>query len=161
MFEMNTILNLANSRQLARRGMKVTYESTLEGMQLFPIGKPIPLFIKGRCEGMATISRVSMDAYGTVIVFTLVPVDDKIARALERVYAMMGMHYGDANASRVDSDTDRTGMSAAARMMMGSDRSAREIARDTQEDYEDDDDDDPPGIWDLMRKANPDDPLFN
>lgn len=159
MFEINTVLSISNSRQTTRRGTKVIYESTLEGMQIFPIGKSIPLFIKGRCEGMANISKVKMDMYGTTITFTLIPLEDKLCRSLERVYAMMGLHYGDANASRVDSDTERTGMSAAARMMMGSDRSAREIARSAR--YDDDDEgDDPPGIWDMMRAANPDDPLF-
>ena len=166
MFDLNSILSVTGATEQqyrsSRRGQKPVLVSHLEGAQIFPIGKTMPLFIKGRCEGLAKILSITIDAYGTTVTFNKIPLSDQIARSLERVYAMMGMHYGDANASRVDSDTERTGMSAAARMMMGDDRSPRQIARDAVADDDDDEDDGrTPGIWDMMKAANPDDPFFD
>lgn len=159
MFEISTILNVTSASSVYSRHNRTEYKSTLEGSHIFPIGEPIPLFVNGRCDGMAKIISFTVDEYGTSVHYSKIQVSEKLCRELERLYAMMGNRSGDANASRVDRDTERTGMSAAARMMMGSDRSARQIARDAEDD-DDDDEDRPKGIWEMMRDANPDDPLF-
>ena len=135
------------------------YTATLEGTHLIAPGSTVPCIIDGqKCIGLAKIRELRLQEEITVVQFDLINLDEKTEKALYKLCVISTGKGGDANAPRVDSDTARTGMSAAARLMMGEDRSPREIARGKRRQKDDDDED---GIWEMMRRSNPGDSFFD
>lgn len=135
------------------------YTATLEGIHLIVPGTTVPCIIYGqKCIGLAKIKELKLQEEITVVHFDLIDLDEKTAKALYKLCVISTGKGGDANATRVDSDTARTGMSAAARLMMGEDRSPREIARGKRHQKDDDDED---GIWAMMKRSNPGDSFFD
>lgn len=143
-----------------------TFYAQMDDICIFELKESVPLIIENSgCAGLAIPYEFHVSANGTTVFFTLVDEDvvtDKLKTALYRVYCLT---HNIGTPRKVDSDTVRTGMDAATRLLTGEARSARRIGRDAQRDsfYDDDDDDDivtSKSIYDLMREANPDDPTF-
>ena len=135
---------------------------SLDEVIYFEPGSVVPIIVPGTgCPGLAKIKSCSMKEYGTIVSFKFVQDQNKYCEAYYHLYIISTGNNGGAMGSKVDSDTKRTGMSAAARMMMGVDRSAREIGRDQMRHRDDDDDDDDTeDLWSMMKRSNPDDPMF-
>lgn len=140
-----------------RNGLK----ATVEGQVIFELGKAIPWFQEGNgCMGLAKPFEIHMNQYGTTVFFQFVEVPKDVAKALYQYYCIV-TGTGHSGARRVDSETARTGMDAATRMMMGETRSPRQIGRDAGRGFYDDDDDGPEGIYEMMKRSNPGDSFFD
>lgn len=133
------------------------YKVTLEGQHYVELGVTIPLAVQGQgVIDLATPTEIVMNEYGTTIRFRKLNVvqrhllSAKDLAVIGKAFQMGGGNYG-GEMRRTDSDTQRTGMDAATRMMLGADRSARQIARGD----EDDDDRGGMSLTDMMRRSNP------
>lgn len=138
-----------------------SFNVTLEDLVLYTPGQSVPLISLGKvahCAGLAKIKKIVISEYGTKVYFDVIDVDEKMAKALYRLYVITTGGIMDANASRVDADTSRTGMSAATRLMMGENRTPRQIAKGQKRR---DDDDEEDSIWGMMKRSNPGDSFFD
>lgn len=139
------------------------YKVLMDQPVLLELNKPVPLIVPNRgCIGLGVPFELHISASHTVIFYTKVKMDynEKTLAAWYLLYQIaMGRKGGAGTVTRQDRDTRRTGMDAATRMMMGEERSARDIAHDSMYG-DDDDDDDEPSILDFMRQANPGDSFF-
>lgn len=163
MFEFKAFLVISDYQKFRDSG-RTAYKAILDGQQLFEIGKAIPTIKSGRgCIGFAVPYEIHINQHNTIVFYTMVSDSAYGGKMLEQCYKMYMLHEG-ANANysggfRQDSDTARSGMDAATRMMMGVDRSARQIARG--DDMEEPDGYGRPSITDYMRQSNPGDPFFD
>ena len=139
-----------------------TFSVMVPDQMIYKIGQAVPLIKEGEgCAGLAKIFEYHVSQHGTSVFFQLFDINKVMA---EKIYAYYCIVNGTFR-TKVDKDTVNTGMTAAARMMMGESRSARQIGRDAQRessgytDFDDDDDEDF-GIFEALRKSNPDDPIF-
>lgn len=141
------------------------YKVIIDYPALFELNRAIPLIVPNRgCVGLGVPFEMHISASHTMVFYTKVKMDysEKVLNAWYLLYQIStGRKSGTGTAARQDRDTRRTGMDAATRMMMGEERSARDIARDSMGGYGDDDDDDEPSILDFMRQANPNDHFFD
>ena len=162
MFKFNAFL-VMNDYQKFRDSGRTVYKAIVDGQQLFELGKPIPAIRVGNgCVGFAKPYEMHISQHSTIVFFTMVNDNAYSNKMLEQCYKLYMLHEG-ANSGysgghRQDSDTARSGMDAATRMMMGVDRSARQIARG---DDMDEPDGGRPSITDYMRQSNPGDPFFD
>lgn len=130
------------------------YRTTLEGAHYFEIGKTVPLMVMGRgVVDLVNPTQLTINEYGTTVEFRRLYVTQRRIlsnKELETLNKILQMTGGvTPGFMKSDGDTQRTGMDAAMRMMVGADRSARQIARG------DDDDDDGPSLVDMMKRSNP------
>ena len=158
------ISNLLVTGQEVRPNRDKVYKVALGEQTIFEIGQAIPWICVGTgCLGIVQVFEFHVTQYGTTVFFTPLVMgspSDKLNRSLYQYYRMA---TGDTtDGGRVESDTKKTGVDSATRMLLGETRSAREIGRDAHRGYDDydEDDDDGDGIFDMLRKSNPDDPLF-
>lgn len=133
------------------------YRVTLEGAHYYEIGRTLPLMVMGRgVVDLVTPTQLVINEYGTTVEFRRLNVVQRrllTTKELELLGKILQMTEGTTPGfMRSDSDTQRTGMDAAMRMMVGSDRSARQIARG---DDDDDDDRRGPSLVDMMKRSNP------
>lgn len=149
-------------------GARTQFKVVLDTCALYEINRPVPIIIPNvGCKGLAVPYELHVSANHTVIFYTKVKMDypAKVLDAWYKLYQIsMGRLGGTGTTNRQDRDTQRTGMDAATRMMIGESRSPRDIADDERYGYGDDDDDDDdhgPSILDFMRQANPGDRFFD
>ena len=137
---------------------------SVDDQAIMEIGKALPLVVDGKFVDMVIPYEYHVSEHVTIIFFTYTHLDlsEKAKRVITQVLGITSFTGVTQQQARRDSDTGRTGMDAATRMMTGDYRTAREIGRDAQYDanYEDDDDDDSESLFDMMRRSNPNDPLF-
>jgi hypothetical protein len=157
--EMQSFL-VIDHKEAFRSNGRTCYKSMVEGVQLYNIGVPIPLITHEGCSGVAVPYELHISEQGTIVFYTMVNDDvftEKDRKAFYSLYMVSMGRQKSTYHQRQDRDTARTGMDAATRMMMGEERSARQIARGEQRDSKDKG----PGIWEMMRRSNPGDPLFD
>lgn len=139
------------------------YKVIIDYPTLFELNHAIPLIVPNRgCIGLGVPFEMHISASHTIVFYTKVKMDYsvKVLNAWYLLYQISsGRKGGAGTAVRQDRDTMRTGMDAATRMMMGEERTARDIARDSMDGY--DADDSGPSILDFMRQANPNDHFFD
>ena len=118
-----------------KTGDKTIFSTFMEDSCVFELGEACPIIKPGKgCIGMGVPFEIHINQSGTIIFYTEVTGGAAKDRDfLEAMYELWLVSVGDADMSRpafrTDADTSRTGVDAATRMMMGSARSASEIAR--------------------------------
>lgn len=141
------------------------YKAMVQEQTVFTIGAAIPLIKERRgCVGVAVPYEIHINQYGTVVFFTLIDsslVSDKMKDHYYKLYVMQndvaGMTSERPAAYRADSDTQRTGMDAAARMMAGVNRDPDEIAEGRSIGRSGSGS----SLYELMKASNPGDPFFD
>lgn len=146
-----------------------SYKASIQEQIFFNIGQALPAIVPGRgCIGIAVPYEFHVNQYGTIVFFTLMDknlVSSKMTDTLYKVWSIQNngaIGYSSDRpvaATRQDSDTRRSGMDAAARMMAGIERDPDDIASGRQMPRGDDSEHS--SIWDMMREANPGDSFFD
>ena len=91
------------------------YRYTLDHIALYPIGQQIPVFHSGnKFFAIARVTEIHINEYGTTLFFTMSNVDEKEAKAFERI---LGLLYPDKAHSSYD--RPRAFESSAAAMDLG------------------------------------------
>ena len=106
-----------------------TFSVMVPDQMIYKIGQAVPLIKEGEgCAGLAKIFEYHVSQHGTSVFFQLFDINKVMAEKIYEYYCIVNGTFR----TKVDKDTVNTGMTAAARMMMGESRSARQIGRDAR-----------------------------
>ena len=158
---MNILRMLSIEGRPTKVGSK-SYKMSMEGQWIAELNRPIPLMVNNRVVDLVIPYEIHISQHLTIIFFNVanLQLSDKAITTLTNALISMHEGYIPPTNTRQDSDTERTGMDAATRMMMGETRSARQIGRDAQYGGGYDDDEEEEDLYTMMKRANPHDPLF-
>lgn len=125
-------------QQKGRTGNKPIFSTFMDGQCIFELEEACPIIKRNQgCIGMGVPFELHINQGGTIIFYTELTGGIASDRDfLDSMYDAWLMSIGDnqnPGRGRTDRDTQRTGIDAATRMMMGTSRSAGEIARGGRE----------------------------